>query len=220
MTGYTDSFDTREAIIEACLDLDRSGVNQGTSGNISVRVGTDFLVTPSGVPYRDMTPDMMVRMPITGGTVPPGQMKPSTEWHFHRALLAAKPDMHAVVHAHPVHCSALAMNRQSIPACHYMVAAFGGTDVPLADYALFGTDALSQNVVRAMTDRSACLMANHGAVVCGDTLDKAMWRMVELETLAKSYIASLGIGTPHILSDAEMAEVLEAFAGYGPGREA
>ncbi|MCG7622652.1 class II aldolase/adducin family protein [Epibacterium sp. Ofav1-8] len=220
MTIYGDSFETREAMIEACRALNQSGVNQGTSGNISVRVGADFLITPSGVPYEGLTPDLIVRLPLDPTQqAAPGQMKPSTEWPFHRALLVAKPEMQAVVHAHPVHCCALAMNRQSIPACHYMVAAFGGTDVPLAEYALFGSDALSDSVTAAMQERSACLMANHGAVVCGETLEKAMWRMGELEALAKSYIASLSIGTPHILSDAEMAEVLEAFAGYGPARE-
>ena len=219
MTQYSDSFETREAIIEACLDLNRSGVNQGTSGNVSVRVEDDFLITPSGVPYRDMTPDLIVRLPLRGADIRSGQMKPSTEWPFHRALMHAKPEMNAVVHAHPVHCCALAMNRRTIPACHYMVAAFGGTDVPLADYALFGTEALSHNVTQAMVERSACLMANHGAVVCGDTLETAMWRMVELEALAKGYVTSLSIGEPHLLSDADMAEVLNAFAGYGPKRD-
>ncbi|KUP92679.1 class II aldolase/adducin family protein [Tritonibacter horizontis] len=216
MPAAPDHLETREAIITACLDLNRSGVNQGTSGNISVRIGDRFLVTPSGVPYEQMTPEMIVELPLDGTEVRPGQMKPSTEWPFHQAILRAKPQMQAVVHAHPVSCSALAMNRLSIPACHYMVAAFGGYDVPLADYALFGSQELSDNVTQAMADRSGCLMANHGAVVCGETLAKAMWRMVELETLARGYVASLSIGTPHILSTAEMDAVLEGFATYGP----
>ncbi|TNJ41564.1 class II aldolase/adducin family protein [Phaeobacter sp. B1627] len=218
MSLSPDSFETREAIIAACLELNRSGVNQGTSGNISVQVDGGFLITPSGVPYAQMTPELIVRLPLDDSPPEPGQMKPSTEWPFHRAILNAKPEMHAVVHAHPVYCSVLAMSHRPIPACHYMVAAFGGTDVPLADYALFGSQALSDNITRAMADRTGCLMANHGAVVCGETLDKAMWRMRELETLAQAYVASLSIGTPRLLSDAEMAEVLAGFAEYGPGR--
>ena len=123
--------------------------------------------------------------------------------------------MHAVVHAHPVYCTALAMSHREIPACHYMIVAFGGNSVPLADYAIFGSKALSDNLDIALAERHGCLMANHGAVVTGETLDKAMWRMVELETLAKSYVTSLNIGQPHLLTDAELEEVRQGFSNYG-----
>lgn len=212
---YLDSKELRQAVIGACLEMNASGINQGTSGNISVRAGDQMLITPSGVPYEKMAPADLVRMPLDGSPAPEGQLKPSTEWPFHMAILRAKPGVNAVVHAHPVYCSALAMNRQAIPACHYMVAAFGGSDVPVADYALFGTRKLSDNITRALQDRSACLMANHGAVTTGESLPRALWRMVELETLAKGYATSLALGGPHILSDAEMAEVIAAFADYG-----
>ncbi len=212
---YTDCTEVRQAIIDACLHLNARGINQGTSGNVSVRAGDAMLITPSGVPYEDMTPDMIQPVPLNGDAVPPGPLKPSSEWRFHQALLAAKPEMHAVVHAHPVHCTALAQNRQTIPAVHYMVAAFGGHDVPLAGYALFGGQELAENVVNAMQDRHACLMANHGATVVGESLAKALWRMEELETLARGYILSLSTGTPHVLDRFQIEEALVAFADYG-----
>lgn len=212
---YTDSAETRQAIIDACLHLNAEGINQGTSGNVSVRAGDAMLITPSGVPYAEMTPDMIQPLPLRGDPTPQGPLYPSTEWRFHQALLAAKPDMHAVVHAHPVHCTALAQNRMTIPAVHYMVAAFGGHDVPLAGYALFGGEELARNVVSAMIDRHACLMANHGATVVGESLPKALWRMGELETLARGYILSLSIGTPHVLDRLQIEEALAAFADYG-----
>ena len=212
---YQDSTELRQAVIDACLEMNVSGINQGTSGNISVRAGDHMLITPSGVPYGKMTPADLVRMPLDGSAPPEGQLKPSTEWPFHLAILQAKSAVNAVVHAHPVFCSALAMNRQSIPACHYMVAAFGGSDVPVADYALFGSRKLSENIIRSLQDRSACLMANHGAVTTGESLPRALWRMVELETLAKGYTTSLALGKPHILSEDEMADVIAAFADYG-----
>ncbi|UWQ85270.1 class II aldolase/adducin family protein [Leisingera caerulea] len=212
---YQDCTGLRQAVIDACLEMNATGINQGTSGNISVRAGDHMLITPSGVPYEKMTPADLVCMPLDGSAAPEGQLKPSTEWPFHLAILQAKPAVNAVVHAHPVYCSALAMNRQTIPACHYMVAAFGGSDVPVADYALFGSRQLSENITRALQNRSACLMANHGAVATGESLARALWRMTELETLAKGYATSLTLGKPQILSEDEMAAVIAAFADYG-----
>ncbi|NVK14331.1 MAG: class II aldolase/adducin family protein [Rhodobacteraceae bacterium] len=212
---YRDCTELRQAMIDACLEMNKAGVNQGTSGNISVRAEDHMLITPSGIPYGKLAPEDLVLMPLDGSPVPEGQLKPSTEWPFHLAILQAKPGVHAVIHAHPVYCNALAMNRQAIPACHYMVAAFGGSDVPVAEYALFGSRTLSNNIVQALQHRSACLMANHGAVATGDSLSRALWRMVELETLAKGYVTSLTIGTPHILSEGEIADVVAAFSDYG-----
>ncbi|AHD00733.1 class II aldolase/adducin family protein [Leisingera methylohalidivorans] len=212
---YQDSPELRQAVIDACLEMNATGINQGTSGNISVRTGEMMLITPSGVPYEKMAPKDLVKIPLDAGRWPEGQLKPSTEWPFHLAILRAKPAVNAVVHAHPVYCSALAINRQPIPACHYMVAAFGGNDVPVADYALFGSQQLSDNITRSLENRSACLMANHGAVATGESLPRALWRLGELETLAKGYATSLTIGEPHILSETEMQEVIAAFADYG-----
>jgi L-fuculose-phosphate aldolase len=212
---YCDNTATRQSIIDACLAMQASGVNQGVSGNISLRTTDGMLITPSGVDYEKMRPDMLVLLPLDGSRLRRGQMKPSSEWQFHRDILLAKPTEMAVVHAHPVFCTALAMNHQPIPACHYMVAAFGGDDVTVAGYALFGSQELSDLVLQALRSRSACLMANHGAVVTGDSLERALWRMIELETLAKGYVTSLSIGSPKLLNSEQMAEVKQAFAGYG-----
>jgi L-fuculose-phosphate aldolase len=195
--------------------MNRRGINQGTSGNISVRAGDRMIITPSGVPYDRMTPEMLASIPLVGDGAYDGPLPPSTEWQFHLALLRAKPEMHAVVHAHPVHCTALAINRMEIPACHYMIALFGGDTVPLAGYALFGSEELARDVTRAMADRHGCLMANHGAVVVGETLEKGLWRMEELEVLAHAYILGRAIGTPHILSGEEIGAVLGAVKNYG-----
>ncbi|MCE7030134.1 class II aldolase/adducin family protein [Jiella avicenniae] len=207
----------RQKIIDLCLEMNRSGLNQGTSGNISARFGESMLLTPSATPYDRMTPEMIARMPLDGedGTWF-GPLKPSTEWRFHRDILRARPDAGAVVHAHPIFATTIAITRRPIPACHYMVAAFGGNDVRCCGYARYGTAELSALVVEALADRHACLMANHGMVALGGDLDQAMWRAVELETLARQYYHSLQIeGGPVILSDAEIAEVGKGFASYG-----
>lgn len=209
-----DTTETRAALIDACLWMNERHLNQGTSGNISARIDGGILITPSGVPYEDLTPDAMVTIPLSG--LPSGDgPKPSSEWPFHQGMHQARPDMPVVLHAHPPYCSVLAVQRRPIPACHYMVAAFGGTDVPLADYALFGSPELCANMARIMADRHGCLMANHGATVLGETIAKARWRLEELETLARTYLFSSIGGQPHILSDAEIAEVLVAFGDYG-----
>lgn len=207
----------RQKIIDLCLEMNRSGLNQGTSGNISARHGDAMLLTPSATPYERMTPEMIVKMPLDGEDGAwSGPLKPSTEWRFHRDILRARPDAGAVVHAHSTFATTIAITRRSIPACHYMVAAFGGNDVKCCGYARYGTAELSALVLEALAARSACLMANHGMVALGGDLDQAMWRAVELETLARQYHHSLQLeGGPVILSDAEIAEVLNGFASYG-----
>ncbi len=208
--------DTRLAIIEACRAMNAAGLNQGTSGNISVRHEGAMLITPSATPYETMRPEMIAAMPLDGdGGVWSGPLKPSTEWRFHRDILLSRPDVGAVVHAHPPFCTTLAVARRGIPACHYMIAAFGGADVRCAPYALFGTAALSAHAVAALEDRSACLLANHGMITCAPTLDRAMWLAVELETIARQYWQALLIGGPVLLSEAEVAEAAAKFGGYG-----
>lgn len=207
----------RQAIIDACLQTNASGINQGTSGNISVRYQDHLLITPSGIAYDKLQPESITRLALQQGDEPlwEGPYKPSSEWRFHRDIMLARPEVNAVVHLHPVFCTALAINRSPIPACHYMVAAFGGKDVRCADYALFGTAELSHNVLQALTERTACLMANHGMIALGESLDKALWRAIELEALAKQYVHALQVGTPVLLSDAEMDAALLQFVGYG-----
>ena len=206
----------RQAIVEQCRWMNASGLNQGTSGNISARLGQAMLITPSGVPYDRLEPEMLPVMPLDGQGDWEGDLKPSTEWRFHLDILRDRPDAGAVVHAHPPHATALAIARRGIPAAHYMVAAFGGGDVRCADYATFGTEALSRAALAALEGRNACLLANHGILAAGPDLDRAMWLAVELEALARQYVNSLLIGGPVLLTDSEVEEARRAFADYGP----
>lgn len=206
----------RKHIIELCLQMNATGLNQGTSGNISAVYEDQMLITPSGIAYDHLKPKQIARMPIDADTPDfHGPCKPSSEWHFHRAILNSNSDFGAVIHTHSMFATTVSISRTDIPACHYMIAAFGGSTVRCADYATFGTSELSENIVKAMKDRSACLMANHGMVVAGTDLDKAMWAAVELETLSSQYFHANLAGNMALLPDEEIEIVLEKFKGYG-----
>jgi L-fuculose-phosphate aldolase len=208
----------REAIIDQCRAMNALGLNQGTSGNISVRQGERMLITPSGTPYDSMTPEMICAMPLAAGPeAAEGPKAPSSEWRMHRDILRARPEVGAVVHAHPPFCTTLAIARREIPAVHYMIALFGGPTIRCADYATFGTQALSDHALAALEDRRACLLANHGMIACGPTLDKAMALAVELETLARQHYQALLIGGGHVLSDAQVQETAEMIARLNYG---
>ncbi|MCP5367995.1 MAG: class II aldolase/adducin family protein [Hyphomicrobiales bacterium] len=200
-------------MIAVCRRMNDLGINQGTSGNLSVRVDGGFLVTPSGMAYGDLAPDDIVHVgPDTGFT---GHRRPSSEWRFHLDILAARPDAGAVLHTHSAHATALSCLRRGIPAFHYMVAAAGGRDIRCGGYATFGTQALSDRAVAALHGRRACLLANHGLIALGATAEKALDLAVEVETLAQQYLLALGAGEPVLLDDAEMDRVLELFKTYG-----
>ncbi len=206
----------RTAIVAACRQMNALGINQGTSGNISVRFGETMLISPSAIPYDGMRPEDIAMMPLGGDYGAwSGPLPPSSEWRFHLDILLARPEIGAVVHSHPTYCTTLAITRREIPACHYMIAAFGGTDVRCAPYATFGTKALSEHALTALDGRLACLLANHGMIALGETLAKAMWRAVELETIARQYYHSLLIGGPVLLSEADIAETAKKFETYG-----
>jgi L-fuculose-phosphate aldolase len=211
----------RKAIIAKCRWMNATGLNQGTSGNISARHGETMLITPSAIPYEAMEPEMIAAMPLrfaygdAGYGSWEGPLKPSTEWRFHYDILMARPEIAAIVHTHSIYATTLAMCRKGIPAAHYMVSAFGGADVRCGGYARYGTKELSDIAVAALEDRTGCLLANHGMIALGTSLDKAMWTAVELETLARMYYQTLAIGGPVILSDAQIAETKSAMKGYG-----
>lgn len=210
----------RQAIVEKCRWMNAIGLNQGTSGNISARYSDRMLITPSGIPYDLMTGAMVASMPIEGEYGAwEGPHRPSTEWRFHLDIMKERPDVGAIVHTHATYATILSITRRSIPACHYMIAVFGGTDIRCAEYATFGTKALAENAVKALKDRNGCLLANHGMIATGANLDKAMWLAVELETIAKQYYHTLAIpGGPVILPDAAIEATLKAFGTYGmPG---
>lgn len=204
----------RTDIVAAMRDLLTLGLSQGTSGNVSVRAGDGFLVTPSGIPVETLRPEDIVAMQFDGGFTHP--LAPSSEWHFHRDILAARPDVNAVVHAHPTHCTAFAICGRDIPAVHYMIAAAGGPTVRCAPYAPYGTEALSAAALTALEGRMACLLANHGMIAIGSDLRKALWLAVEVEALCRQYAVALQVGNPVVLPDDEIWRTVERFKSYGP----
>ena len=209
----------RRGIIAACLWMNSSGLNQGTSGNISVRHGDTMLISPSGVPYEQLEPDDIVAMTLTGeygSYLASGSNVPSSEWRFHLDIMRARPDVGAIVHTHSLYATVLGCVRKDIPAVHYMIAAAGGPNIRCSAYATYGTAELSTAALAALEDRACCILANHGMIATGPTLAKAQWLAVELETIAKQYYLTLCIGGPALLSDAEIAHVQERFRSYGP----
>jgi L-fuculose-phosphate aldolase len=205
----------RQSIIDACREMNRLGINQGTSGNISLRHGDGMLITPTSTPYDTMQADQIVFMKLD--SAPDAGQRPSSEWRFHRDILKARGEVNAVVHAHPPYSTVLAIMGKEIPPVHYMIACAGGDSIRCAPYATFGTEELSRHAVTALEDRSACLLAHHGLIAVGASLAKAMWLAVEVETLARQYHGCLQIGTPPHLSKAEIENVRARMAGYGIG---
>ncbi|MDR5740590.1 MULTISPECIES: class II aldolase/adducin family protein [unclassified Caballeronia] len=207
----------RQGIVETALEMERLGINQGTSGNVSARFRDGLLITPSGVPARELSAASIVYLPldVCDGDDALRVQRPSSEWRIHRDLLRARPDMHAVVHTHSTAATALAIHGREIPAVHYMVAAAGGTSIRCAPYALFGTQALSDHALAALAGRRACLLAHHGVVALGADLSGAVWLAHEVEVLARQYLLALQLGAPPVLSNEQMDEVLERFKTYG-----
>lgn len=203
----------RRAMIATCIKMNESGINQGTSGNISVRIDEGFLITPSGVPYDEMKPQDIVLMHIDASHE--GPRKPSTEWRFHRDIMEKKPEVGAVIHLHSMFCTSLSILRREIPAIHYMIAVSGGPTIPCVPYVTWGTQQLADYILGALENRHACLLANHGMVCIGPNLKKAAWLAVEIETLAAQYWRALQVGIPYILPDEEVAHVIEKFKSYG-----
>jgi L-fuculose-phosphate aldolase len=203
----------RCAIVAHGLTMNASGLNQGTSGNLSLRFGNGLLITPSGIAYDRLQPEDVVLMRPDGSCE--HRLAPSSEWRIHRDLYRERPEVNAVVHAHPTHCTALAMCGREIPAVHYMIAAAGGPTIRCAGYHTYGTPELSQAVLAALEARSACLLANHGLVAVGASLEQAMWLAIEVEALARQYIVALQLGQPRVLPDDEIARVVEKFRHYG-----
>ncbi|GJE17848.1 class II aldolase/adducin family protein [Methylobacterium marchantiae] len=202
------------AIVEAMRSLITLGLSQGTAGNVSVRFRDGFLMTPSGIPADELRPEDIVRMTMEG--THDHVLAPSSEWRFHRDILRRRPELSAVVHAHPTYCTAFAMCAREIPAVHYMIAAAGGPTIRCAPYSPYGTEELSVAAVAALEDRLGCLLANHGMIATGRTLAKALWLAVEMEALCRQYAVALQIGQPVILSDAEIARTVKRFESYGP----
>jgi L-fuculose-phosphate aldolase len=195
----------RRKIIETCLEMNRIGLNQGTSGNISHRVRDGMLITPTSLPYDQMKPTDIVEMAYDGTYA--GAHRPSSEWRFHRDIMQIRTDINVILHSHSVYSTTLAIHERNIPSFHYMVAVAGGNDIRCADYACFGTQGLSDNALQALEGRTACLLGHHGLIVLAEGFEQALWRAIEIETLAKMYVHALALGEPPRLSDEEMAQV-------------
>ena len=202
----------RAKLLATARAMNGCGLNQGTSGNLSVRSGAGFLITPSALAYDRCAADDLVWLDDAGTAS--GHRRPSSEWRMHRDLYRHYPGAGCILHAHSPHCTALACLERTIPPFHYMVAVAGGDTVPCARYATFGSQALSDAVVEALRDRRAALLAHHGMVCYAADLDNLLALAIEVESLARLYLLALPVAEPPLLSPAQMAEVLERFADY------
>ncbi len=204
----------RKQIIETAIAFNTSGLSVGTSGNLSVRTPQGYLITPTGIPYIQLKEADIVEMDLKGNIIH-GDLKPSSEWHFHQGIYQAREEINAIVHVHSDYATGIACTRQDIPAFHYMVAKAGGNSIRCAEYATFGSEALSENAVKALEDRRACLLANHGMIILGEDLDFAYKLAEEVENLAKQYCISKQLGEVVLLDDDEMDLNLKKFKTYG-----
>lgn len=200
-------------VASAYRALARDGLILHAAGNVSVRTRGGFLITPTGVSADALTGEAIVDVAMDGRVRSTG--KPSSEWRFHRDIYRARKDVGAIVHTHSPAATALACQRRALPSFHYMIAVAGGDDVRCADYALFGTQALSDAVLIALEGRKACLMANHGMIAIGKDLDEALRLAAEVENLCELYQRTCVYGAPILLSTADMKEALVAFKSYG-----
>jgi len=203
----------RKAIIATALRMNALGINRGKSGNVSARWKDGFLVTPSGLAYERTRPADIVFVDAQGEAS--GRRAPSSEWRFHHDIYRTRPDAMAVVHTHSSFATTLSCLRMDVPAFHYMIAVAGGNSLRCAPYATFGTQALSDRALAALQDRKACLLANHGAIAIGADLESALALAVEVEALCEQYWRTLQVGKPVLLSDEEMAVVIDKFRTYG-----
>jgi L-fuculose-phosphate aldolase len=209
----------RRQMVDICRRMNSSGINQGTAGNLSVRTDTGFLITPSSMPYDTMEQEDLVEMDFDGTYV---GHRPSSEWRFHRDILKNRPDINVVLHCHSIYATTLACHHKTIPSFHYMTGVAGGTTIRCAEYATFGTQALSDHALKALEGRLACLLGQHGQISLGKTLEHALWLAIEVETLSRIYVQVLSLGEPPILPDDEMERVIAQMQrmSYGHGPEA
>ncbi|MEP7456535.1 class II aldolase/adducin family protein [Phyllobacterium sp. SB3] len=210
----------RVKMVDICRRMNSGGINQGTAGNLSVRTDNGFLITPSSLAYETMTPEDLVEMDFDGAYA---GLRPSSEWRFHRDILRQRNDINVVLHCHSLYATTLACHHKTIPSFHYMTGIAGGTTIRCAEYATFGTQALSDHALTALEDRLACLLGQHGQIALGKTLESALWMAIEIETLSRMYVQALTLGEPPVLSDEEMERVIGQMRrmsyGYAPDEE-
>lgn len=209
----SDESSARREVADALQYLDEQGLNFGTAGNVSVRTERGYMVSPSALAPRDVDAHSVVELDIEGEPLSGGI--PTTEWRIHRDLYAEIPTAQAIVHMHSTYATALASLREDLPPFHYMIGKAGGDVIRCATYATYGSQELSDNVIEALGDRRACLMANHGMVAYADSMAKALTLAVEIESLCRQYLIARAAGTPVLLTDEQMAEARAKLARYG-----
>ena len=203
----------REAIVATCQELSRAGLVVGTAGNVSVRSGDLVAVSPSGLRYAELTPEL-VGVHRLDGTAVEAPLRPTSELPLHLAIYAARPEVGAIVHTHSPAATALSTLVEEIPSVHYYVAMFGGP-VPVTPYAGYGTPELARYAAAALAERDGCLLGNHGAVTVGPDLMTAQDKSTYLEWLCDVYLRASSAGTPRVLPAAEIAAVGAKMARYG-----
>jgi L-fuculose-phosphate aldolase len=206
--------EARTGLMAAMTRMHASGLNRGTSGNASIRVAGGMMITPSGVPPDALLPSSMVFV-TEDGAAPPGQMVPSSEFRMHQAILTRRPDAGAVVHCHSRYATILACCGKPIEPIHYMVLVAGASRVPIAPFAVFGTEALAVSVVETMGAGFACLLAHHGQVAIGRDWQQALSIAEEVEEQAAITYGAFLLGGAPLLTEAQLAATVEQFRGYG-----
>ena len=213
------NLEKRKEVIKYSIKLNTTNLSPLRSGNISVRSIENsvegFLITPSGKKYDTLKEEDIVFVSSDGNH--DTNLKPSSEWRFHKDIYLKKTDAKAIVHAHSPHASAVSAHGKDIPAFHYMIALAGGDSIKCAKYATFGTQELSDNIIFALENRKACLMSNHGQVAFGENLEDAFELAEELENICHQYINTIKLGEPKILSSSEMDVILEKVKNYKKG---
>jgi L-fuculose-phosphate aldolase len=209
-----DEQSLRIRIVDVMQEMLARGLNRGTAGNVSVRLGNGMLITPSGIVPEKLTPESIVFL-NPEGQPREGSLKPSSEWQMHRRILTLRPDVNGVVHCHSRYATILACAGKPIPPLHYMVGVSGKPAVPLAPYATFGSTELADHVADALDGGYACLMANHGLIVAAPGLERALFIAEEIEEQAAVYWGTLAIGGPTTLTPAQMDEIFRQFRNYG-----
>ena len=211
----SNEMNSKQILCDAIIKLNTLGLNHGATGNCSIRKEEGFLISPSGISNDSLKSEHIVLMKMDGTLVNPKKLQPSSEWLFHRDIFTSRKDVNAVVHTHSVYASALSVLGAAIPQFHYMIAVTGGKEIPCAQYAMFGTQELSNNILKSLGKQKACLMSNHGLITVGTDLKEAVDIAEEVEHLSKMYVKANMPRKPHLLSDKEMDDVLKRFQSYG-----
>ena len=211
----SNEMNSKQILCDAIIKLNTLGLNHGSTGNCSIRKEEGFLISPSGIRNDSLKSEHIVLMKMDGTLVNPKKLQPSSEWLFHRDIFTSRKDVNAVVHTHSVYASALSVLGAAIPQFHYMIAVTGGKEIPCAQYAMFETQELSDNILKSLGKQKACLMSNHGLITVGNDLKEAVDIAEEVEHLSKMYVIANMPRKPHLLSDEEMNDVLKRFQSYG-----